>query len=204
MQPLWLYVMNQRGVNLTMNRTVRGVTLVELMVVVAISAILAGIWAKQLTARRVKQMHTEKVMAAFVMLQRPKIAVTEHFMYEGEFPIDNQDADLPASEVLAGIETESIEVQYGAIHITLKKGGPESPNKVLSVRPAVLKAEPRGPYITWVCGNQDADTRLFVFGRNRTNVDNQYLPRQCRGNGIGTGIEAVNAENYAEEVVINE
>ena len=102
----------------------RGVTLVELMVVVSISLILAGIWAKQATARQVKQMHREKVMAAFIMLARPKVAVTEHFYYDGKFPIDNEEARLPSSDVLAGIETENIEIQYGANHITLKKGGP--------------------------------------------------------------------------------
>ncbi len=181
-----------------------GVTLVELMVVVSISAILAGIWAKQMTARRVKQMHTEKVIAAFAMLPRPKMAVMEHFQYEGKFPIDNQDAGLPPPDVLSGIETDHIEVQYGAIHITLKKSGPESLEKVLSIRPAVLKAEPNGPYITWVCGNQDADSRLIVFGLNRTNLVNQYLPRQCRGNGLGTGIEAVNAENYTDDLAVSE
>ena len=187
-----------------MKRSMRGVTLIELMVVVSISAILAGIWANQLTARRVKQMNTEKVMAAFALLQRPKIAVTEHFMYEGKFPIDNEDAHLPSSDVLAGIETENIEVRYGAIHVTLKKGGPEAKEKVLSVRPAVLKAEPYGPYITWVCGNQDADSRLYVFGLNHTNVENQYLPRQCRGNGEGTGIEAVSAEEIIGEIGASE
>lgn len=187
-----------------MKRSMRGVTLIELMVVVSISAILAGIWANQMTARRVKQMNTEKVIAAFTLLNRPKIAVTEHFMYEGKFPIDNADAQLPTPDVLAGIETENIEVRYGAIHVTLKKGGPEAKKKVLSFRPAVLKAEPNGPYITWVCGNQDADSKLYVFGLNYTNIENQYLPRQCRGNGVGAGIEAVSAEEIISEIGTDE
>lgn len=187
-----------------MKRRMHGVTLVELLVVMAISAILAGIWAKQMTERRVTQMHTEKVLAAFVMFSRPKRAVMEYFQFEGKFPIDNKEAGLPSPEVLAGIDTDHIEVKYGAIHITLKKGGPESLEKVLSIRPAVLKAEPYGPYVKWVCGNQDADTRLIVFGANRTNVDNKYLPRQCRGNGLKTGIETVNAESYTDDLAVSD
>ncbi len=172
-----------------MKHSIRGFSLIEMMVVVSISAILVAMWANQATARQVKEMNRAKTTAAFSMLSRPKIAVTEFFHYEGKFPVNNKEAQLPPPEVLAGIETEYIEVVNGAIHITLKKSGPESPEKILSFRPAVLKAEPFGPYMTWVCGNQEVDSRLIVSGVNHTNIDNQYLPRQCRGNGTSTGIE---------------
>jgi len=178
-----------------MKHSMRGVTLIELMVVLAISAILMGIWVSQVTASKIKEANRAKTAAAFNMLQRPKIAVLEHFLNEGEFPLNNEDAHLPSPEVLAGIDTESIEIKDGAIHITLKKGGPQSLEKVLSFRPAVLKAEPYGPYVTWVCGNQKEDPRLIIQGLNRTNIENQYLPQPCRGTNTNAAFQSANADD---------
>jgi len=172
-----------------MKRSVHGVTLIEMMVVVAIMGILAGIWARASTARQVRNLHHKQLMEALITSNRPRMAVIEHYVAEGEFPLDNEAAGLPSPEVLAGIAADRVEIDSGAIHIVLKKKSDTAETKVLSLRPAILEAEPYGPNLYWVCGNQNADPKLITIGNNRTNVLNEYLPPQCRGTGT-TGVEA--------------
>lgn len=152
------------------------------MVTVAIMGILAGIWAKASTARQVKAKTQTDVISAYSLIGMPKVAVTEHYMYEGEFPKDNEAAGMLTPTQLSGSHASSIEIVEGAIHITIGNNASKRMHgKVLSFRPTILTDAPYTPNLVWVCGNQQVLPDRIAMGENRTSLPSEELPRQCRG-----------------------
>lgn len=153
-----------------------GFSVIEMMVVVAIIAILAMIAIPSSIGRIVR----EQVTAAIPLADSAKESINYAWTSLKTLPMDNQQANLPVPTKVVSNFISALEVQKGAIHMTFgNKAHPQLKGKILSIRPAVIEESQRVP-IAWVCGNAKAPNNMVIMGTNRTNVSPEYLPMMCK------------------------
>lgn len=153
-----------------------GFSAVEMMVVVAIIAILAMIAIPSSLGRIVK----EQVVAAIPLADIAKAPIAANWALNKTMLPDNVAANLPTPDKVVSNFVSAVEVQNGAIHMTFgNKAHPQIQGKTLSFRPAVIEESQIVP-IAWVCGNAKAPAKMKLMGENRTNVADEYLPNLCR------------------------
>jgi type IV pilus assembly protein PilA len=96
------------------------------------------------------------------------------------FPADNPTANVPKPEHLIGNFVTGVQVENGAIHISLgNRINAHVEGKVLSLRPAIVTENPSSP-ISWLCGYAEAVPGMTAIGENRTTVPSLYLSPACR------------------------
>lgn len=153
-----------------------GFTVVEMMVVVAIIAILAMMAIPSQIERIVR----EEVKAAMPLADVAKDPIAETWKASKTLPVDNKEARLPVPEKVVSNFVSKLEVVNGAIHMTFgNKARSQLSGKILSFRPAVIEESQVVP-IAWVCGNAKAPDQMTIKGDNKTNISDIYLPRICR------------------------
>ncbi len=156
---------------------VKGFTLIELMIVVAIIGILATLAVPSYQEMAIKKQVQEGV--EFVGFA--KQAVAEYYAKRHTLPANNVAAGLPPKEKIIGSFVTSMEIENGAITITY--GNRVNKNiigKTLTLRPAYV-GDAKAVPISWVCGAARIPQGLTAVNTNHTNFSPSFLPLDCLG-----------------------
>lgn len=153
-----------------------GFSAIEMMVVLAVIAILALIAVPSGVERIVK----EHVLAAIPLADIAKEPIAAKWKLLKALPLNNEAAGLPQPDKVVSNFIRSLEVQDGVIHMTFgNKANPKLMGKMLTIRPAVIEDSQIVP-IAWVCGNAKAPNNMLLIGINKTNIEERYLPFNCK------------------------
>lgn len=159
----------------------RGFTLIELMIVIAILGIGAGLAMPSYQDRVIRAQVAEGMALAEVAKQ----AIAAEYARSGRMPADNASAGLPPADSIVGNYVSSLAVEGGAVQISFGQlSNRNLAGQVLSLRPATVPTYRQVP-IAWVCGQASVPPKMSAEGRNRTTLPGPHLPVECRG-GPGT------------------
>jgi len=136
-----------------------GFTLIELMIVVAIIAILAAIAIPAYQDYLVRA----QVSEGLSLIDGAKVGVVEYYANTGKLPDDNAGAGVASAASITGKYVTQVQVTQGVIAATF--GGVANSNIVGDSIQIVPSVSSSGS-ITWACGS--------------LNLPAKYLPTSCR------------------------
>jgi type IV pilus assembly protein PilA len=155
----------------------RGFTLIELMIVVAIIGILAGIAIPAYQDYTIRA----QVVEAFSLASELKGSIQEFRKDRGRLPANNGEAGLPEPAYLIGNYVNGIDVVNGALHVHFGNNANSLlAGKILTLQPLVVTGSPASP-MSWRCGMRAIPKGMEAVGENRTDVDRKFVPAACRG-----------------------
>jgi type IV pilus assembly protein PilA len=160
----------------SMKQKKSGFTLIELVVAMAIMAILAMIAIPSLQDKWVR----EQIVEAMRIAEVAKVPVTTSWSLKQTVPADNNAAGLPIADKIVSTWVSSVAIEDGAIHVIFgNRANGSIIGKTLTLRPAVVVDAPVVP-VAWVCGRAAPVEKMTAMGKDRTTVPSKYLPLNCR------------------------
>ncbi len=152
-----------------------GFSLLEALIVIAIIAILA-ILAIPSHAARINQ---EKISETVELVENFKKNIQLFYQVNGKFPEDNKAASMPEPEKIIGNYLKEVELENGALHLTIGKKLKRLEGQVLTIFPVYVKDSAGSP-ISWVCGYGLPPEGMEAAGKNKTSIKKVNLPIRCR------------------------
>jgi type IV pilus assembly protein PilA len=139
----------------------QGFTLIELMIVVAIIAILAAIAISQYQDYVIRS----QVAEAASLVTASKIAMTEYYDHTGLFASANESYGLPAPGSISGKYVSKVDALDGRIVATFGKDA----NSAIQNATLTFSAAPSGNSMAWICNPSQQ-------------LKNVWVPAVCRDN----------------------
>lgn len=157
----------RRMENYSSPRQHAGFTLIELMIAVAIVAILITIAIPAYQDYVIRA----QVMEGFSLAEGPKAAVTEYYNEYGQFPTTEAQAGLQSANTYAGKYVSRVDAisRPGNILVHFDSTGGQTANAAIGGLQLGFSAITSNGSITWVCTN-----------RNVNGIPFKYLPSSCR------------------------
>jgi type IV pilus assembly protein PilA len=140
----------------------QGFTLIELMIVVAIIAILAAIALPAYQDYVIRS----QVSEGSVLADGAKTAVAEFYSNRGTAPTDNTAAGLAKPASITGKFVSQVTVTGGVIDAKFSQNAPQRANAKIDAKDLIFSPTFSGGSTVWKCKN--------------TGISEKYLPVICR------------------------
>ncbi|HEY2345293.1 MAG TPA: pilin [Xanthomonadaceae bacterium] len=149
----------------------QGFTLIELMIVVAIVAILASIAIPAYQDYLIRSQVSEGL--GLSMVAGSKSQIIEFYTEKGRLPPNAASVDLPTSTSVTGSYVSKVEVGTvaggpGLIKVTFSSGPKQKANKAIDGLAVLMSPITGAGSMRWSCANP------------LNTVPNKYLPKTCR------------------------
>lgn len=163
-----------KGKQMNAIRTTRGFTLIELMIVVAIIAILAAIALPAYQDYTIRSQVAEGPVVSGSL----RLAVRDYYADRGTWPTNN--ASVGITDTVSGTYVQSVTVNTGVLTVTF---GNNANTRIQGSTLGLAGAVNANGDVAWVCGNRVAPTGFTEAGGGAaavTAIDPKYLPSNCR------------------------